>query len=251
MSEKIVQLNEEIIKAQIKELVRSSVEETLNELLEKEAESLTQAARYERSEARQGYRSGHYDRNLTTTSGDVTLHMPRLKGVSFETAIIERYRRRESSVEEVLIEMYLAGVSVRRVEDITEALWGSQVSPATISELNKKASREKAKAVVAELRAMKLKEATKKVEDSIEETLTYCDFPGEHWTSIRTNNVIERLNHEIRRRTRVVGMFPDGNSALMLVCARLRHVAGTQWGSKKYMNMKHLEAALDDASIAG
>ena len=65
--------------------------------------------------------------------------MPRLKGVSFETAIIERYRRRESSVEEALIEMYLAGVSVRRVEDITEALWGSKVSPATISELNKKA----------------------------------------------------------------------------------------------------------------
>ena len=139
MSEKIVQLNEEIIKGQIKELVRGSVEETLNELLEKEAESLTQAARYERSEARQGYRSGHYDRNLTTTSGNVTLHMPRLKGMSFETAIIERYRRRESSVEEALIEMYLAGVSVRRVEDITEALWGSKVSPATISELNKKA----------------------------------------------------------------------------------------------------------------
>ena len=65
--------------------------------------------------------------------------MTRLKGVSFETAIIERYRRRESSVEEALIEMYLAGVSVRRVEDITEALWGSKVSPATISELNKKA----------------------------------------------------------------------------------------------------------------
>ena len=102
MSEKIVQLNEEIIKGQLKELVRGSVEEALNELLEKEAESLTQAARYERSEARQGYRSGHYDRNLTTTSGDVTLHMPRLKGVSFETAIIERYRRRESSVEKAL-----------------------------------------------------------------------------------------------------------------------------------------------------
>ena len=353
MSEKIVQLNEEIIKGQLKELVRGSVEETLNELLEKEAESLTQAARYERSEARQGYRSGHYDRNLTTTSGDVTLHMPRLKGVSFETAIIERYRRRESSVEEALIEMYLAGVSVRRVEDITEALWGSKVSPATISELNKKAyvhiedwrnrplrggrypyvyvdgiylrrnwggeyenvsvlvaiavnedgfrevlgaaegmkedkaswvsffqwlrgrgldgvklivgdkcmgmleavgevfpdakyqrctvhfyrnvfsvvpkskvkivakmlkaihaqeskkaSREKAKAVVAELRAMKLKEAAKKVEDGIEETLTYCDFPSEHWTRIRTNNAIERLNREIRRRTRVGGDVP-------------------------------------------
>ena len=134
MSEKIVQLNEEIIKGQLKELVRGSVEETLNELLEKEAESLTQAARYERNEARQGYRSGHYDRNLTTTSGDVTLHVPRLKGVSFETAIIERYRRRESSVEEALIE-----ISVHRVEDITEALWGSKVSPATISELTKKA----------------------------------------------------------------------------------------------------------------
>ena len=86
MSEKIVQFNEEIIKGQLKELVRGSVEETLNELLEKEAESLTQAARYERSEARQGYRSGHYDRSLTTTSGDITLHVPRLKGVSFETA---------------------------------------------------------------------------------------------------------------------------------------------------------------------
>ena len=120
-------------------MVRGSVEETLNELLEKEAESLTQAARYERSEARQGYRSGHYDRNLTTTSGDITFHMPRLKGVSFETAIIERYRRRESSVEEAFIEMYLAGASVSRVEDIAEALWCSKVSSAAISELNKKA----------------------------------------------------------------------------------------------------------------
>ena len=128
MSEKIVQLNEEIFKGQIKELVRGSLEEPLNELLEKEAESLTQAARYERSEARQGYRSGHYDRNLTTTSGDVTLHMPRLKGVSFEKSIIERYRRRESSVKEALIEMYLAGVSVRRVEAITEALWGRSLT---------------------------------------------------------------------------------------------------------------------------
>ena len=109
----------------------------------------------------------------------------------------------------------------------------------------------KAKAVVAELNAMKLKEAAKKVEDGIEETLTYCDFPSEHWMRIRTNNVIERLNREIRRRTRVVGCFPDGNSALMLVCARLRHVAGTQWGNKKYMNMKHLETALEDTSIAG
>ena len=375
-------------------MVRSSVEETLNELLEAEAEKLTQTARYERSEARQGYRSGHYDRNLTTTSGDVTLHVSRLKGISFETAIIERYRRRESSVEEALIEMYLAGVSVRRVEDITEALWGSKVSASTISELNKKAyvnieawrnrplqggkypyvyvdgiylkrnwggeyenvavlvaiavnkdgyrevlgaaegmkedkaswvsffqwlrgrglegvklivgdkclgmleavgkvfpeakyqrcvvhfyrnvfsvvpkskvknvakmlkaihaqeskkaSREKAAAVVSGLKTMKLPEAAKKVEACIEETLTYCDFPSEHWEKIRTNNVIERMNREIRRRTRVVGAFPDGNSALMLVCARLRHVAGTQWGCKKYMNMKHLETMEQEPQV--
>ena len=91
----------------------------------------------------------------------------------------------------------------------------------------------------------------KKIEDSVEETLTYCDFPSEHWTRIRTNNVIERLNREIRRRTRVVGTFPDGNSALMPVCVQLRHVAGTQRGNKKYMNMKHLEAAFEDVSIAG
>ena len=113
MSEKIVQLNEEVIKGQLKELVRGSVEETLNELLEAEAEKLTQAARYERNEQRQGYRSGHYNRSLTTTSGDVTLKVPKLKGISFKTTIIERYRRRESSVEEALIcawQAYLSGV---------------------------------------------------------------------------------------------------------------------------------------------
>jgi len=68
----------------------------------------------------------------------VRLKIQKLKGIAFETAIIERDRSRESSVEEALIEMYSAGVSVRRVEDITEALWGTRVSPGTISELNKK-----------------------------------------------------------------------------------------------------------------
>ena len=100
------------------------------------------------------------------------------------------------------------------------------------------------------MRSMKLQEAAKKVEDGIEKTLTYCDFPCEHWTRIRTNNAIERPNREIRRRTRVAGSFPDDNSTLMLVCARLRHVAGTQWGNKKYMNMKHPEAAFWDVSVA-
>ena len=87
---------------------------------------------------------------------------------------------------------------------------------------------------------MKLSQAAEKVENGIEETLTYMHFPSEHWRKIRTNNGLERLMREIRRRTRVVGCFPDGNSALMLVCARLRHIATSTWGSKRYMNMNLL-----------
>ena len=378
MSGNIIQLNEDLIKNNLKDLVRNSVEETLNALLDHEADELVRADKYQRSAERQGYRSGHYDRNFTTSSGDVTLHVPKLKGVQFETAIIERYRRRESSVEEALIEMYLAGVSVRRIEDVTEALWGSKVSPGTISNLNKKAyehieewrmrplsgeypyvyvdgiylkrcwggeiqnvsvliaigvtedgyreiigaaegmkedheswknffiylkerglsgvrlvigdkclgmlesipevfpearyqrctvhfyrnifsvtprmkmqevtrmlkaihsqedkqaAREKAKMVVAKLREMKLSTAAKKLEDGIEETLTYMEFPVQHWHRIRTNNLTERVNREVRRRTRSIGAFPDGNSALMLVCARLRYVASNDWGQKRY-----------------
>ncbi len=116
---------------------------------------------------------------------------------------------------------------------------------------SKAASRAKAKDMVAALKEMKLKEVAKKVEESIGETLTFADFSSEHWTRIRTNNVIERLNREIRRRTRAVGCFPDGNSALKLVCARLRHVAGIQWGNKNYMNIRHLEVACEEVSVAG
>ena len=114
----------------------------------------------------------------------------------------------------------------------------------------KTASREKVRAVVAELKAMRLPEAAKKVEDSIDETLIYCDFPSKHWTNIRTYNAIGRLNRENQQRTRVVGCFPDGKSTLMLVCARLRHVAGTQWGNKKCISMKHLEM-MEIGSLAG
>ena len=140
-NDNIIQLNKDLIHSELKDLVRNSIEETLNAMLDKEAEDLLQAEKYERSQERQGYRSGHYKRNFQTTSGDVELKVPKLKGIPFETAIIERYRRRETSVEEALIEMYLAGVSVRRVEDITEALWGTKVSSGTISNLNKKAYR--------------------------------------------------------------------------------------------------------------
>lgn len=135
---RIIQIDEARVRDHLGELVRGSVEETLNSLLEAEADELAGARRYERTDARKTTRSGSYDRKLHTKAGEVTLKMPRLRGMPFETAIVDRYRRRESSVEEALIEMYLAGVSVRRVEDITEALWGTRVSPSTVSDLNKK-----------------------------------------------------------------------------------------------------------------
>ena len=139
MSDNIIQLNEDLIKNNLKDLVRNSVEETLNALLDHEADELIRTGKYERTGDRKGYRSGHYERNFGTTSGEVRLRVPKLKGIQFETAIIERYKRRECSVEEALIEMYLASVSVRRVEDITELLWGTKVSSGTISNLNQKA----------------------------------------------------------------------------------------------------------------
>ena len=389
----IIQFNEDVIKNQLNELVRGSVEETLNQLLDQEADRLTNAARYERTEARKDTRAGYYQRSLETKAGKVNLKVPKLRKLPFETAIIERYKRRESSIEEALIEMYLAGVSVRRIEDITEILWGSKVSPGTISKLNKKvyshiedwrnrpldgeypyvyldgiylkrnwggeyenvsilvalavnndgyreilgaaegskedkeswlnflrhlkerglkgtqlfisdkclgvvetlgeifpearwqrcvvhfyrnifsvvptgkvklvaamlkaihaqedliSAREKASAVVRKLREMKLPKAAEKVETGIEETLSYMHFPREHWLKIRTNNGLERLMREIRRRTRVVGSFPDGHSALMLVCARLRHVASSNWGLKRYLNMKLLVGIREEVCI--
>lgn len=395
MSEKIIQLNEAVIKQELGELVRDSVEKTLNELLDQEADRLTNARRYERTDERADTRAGSYNRKLFTKAGEVTLKVPKLRTLTFETAIIQRYQKREISVEEALVEMYLAGVSVRRVEDITEALWGSRVSAGTVSELNKKvyvrieewrqrplqgkypyvyldgiylkrnwggeyenvailvamavnqdgnrevigsaegmkedrdswlnflkslkergldgaqlfigdrclglleavhevfpeakfqrctvhfyrnvfsvtprskvklvaamlkaihaqedkaSALEKAKAVVEKLREMKLKETAEKIEKGVLETLTYMHFPREHWTKIHSNNAIERLNREIRRRTRVVGTFPDGHSALMLVCARLRHMEGSKWGTVPYMSMKHLEDQEVDAMQIG
>ena len=118
----VVQIDAGRIQAHLDEVVRTTVEETLNGLLDAEADELCGARKYERSEGRKDTRAGSYDRHLQTKAGEVTLTVPKLRNLPFETAIIERYRRRESSVEEALIEMYLAGVSVRRVEDITQAL---------------------------------------------------------------------------------------------------------------------------------
>jgi transposase-like protein len=106
---------------------------------------------------------------------------------------------------------------------------------------DKAAAVEKARAVVAKLREMKLAKAATIVEEGVGESLSYYGFPREHWRSLRTNNPLERLNREVRRRTRVVGAFPDGQSALMLVAARLRHTAGTCWGTRRYMDMNRFK----------
>jgi len=377
----ILKVDETAVQSHLDEVVRQSVEDTLNGLLDAEADHLCQAKRYERNPDRADTRAGAYERSLQTKAGEVTLRMPKLRSLPFETQIIERYRRRESSVEEALVEMYLAGVSVRRVEDITEALWGTKVSPSTVSELNQKlavriedwrnqpitdkhvyvwldgiwlkrswggevrnvavlvavgvneegfrevlgvmegakedkeswlsflrhlkqrglsgtelftsdrcsglieslgevypearwqrcvvhwyrnvfkevprqkvgivaamlkaihgqedreAARKKAIDVEKKLLAMKLEKAAKIVREGVDETLAYMAFPHEHWLKIRTNNPLERIMREIRRRTRVVGCFPDGNSAMLLVAARLRYIAGSRWGTKLYMRL--------------
>lgn len=380
----VIRIDEARIKDHLGDMVRGTVEEALNAMLDAEADALCGAARYERNEGRKDTRAGSYDRSLHTKAGEVKLKVPKLRRQTFETAIIERYQRRETSVEEALIEMYLAGVSVRRVEDITEALWGTRVSPSTVSNLNKKiyvkiaewrnrpitgeypylyldgivmkrtwagevrnvsllvasavnrdgyreilgicegakedksgwssflrhlvdrglkgvqliisdacrglvesvadylpearwqrcmvhfyrnvfshvpstkvrevshmlkaihasenreAAQAKAADVVATLRRQRLVRAAELIEDCIDETLTYYSFPDGHWRKIRTNNPLERIMREIRRRTRVVGAFPDGESCLNLAAARLRHIAGTQWSTRKYMNMQPL-----------
>lgn len=378
----VITLDDGQLRNHVAEVVRQSIEETLNGLLDAEADELCRAQKYERNDERVSTRAGYYERNFQTTSGNVKLKMPKLRQIPFETEIIERYKRRESSIEESMVEMYLAGVSVRRIEDITEALWGTRVSSSTVSELNQKiygriedwrnrplqkhypyvfmdgiwlkkcwggevesisvlvaigvnedgyreiigvaegtkedkeswrnffryiksrglesidlivsdkslgltevmgefyptarwqrcvvhfyrnvltaipkgkvkdvalmlkaihaqedkgSARQKAKDVVEKLRAMRLEKAARIVESGYEETISYYDFPVSHWRNIKTNNPLERLNREIRRRTRVVGSFPDGQSALMLVCARLRYIAARKWGSKRYMRMQ-------------
>jgi transposase-like protein len=391
---RVIEIDERKLEDHLGHIVRGTVEDTLNALLDAEADTLCGAGRYQRSSARRDTRAGSYQRKLETKAGEVTLKVPKLRTLPFESAIIERYRRREASVEEALIEMYLAGVSVRRVEDVTEALWGTRVSSGTVSNLNQKiykhietwrnrsiegeypyvfldgmvlkrtwagevrnisvlvafgvgtdgsrtvlglaegakedkagwlaflkhlkerglvgvqlfisdacaglidaigecypearwqrcavhfyrnvfcvvpkgkvrevaqmlkaihasedrrAALAKVEAVVEKLRAMNLTKAAELVREAIADTLAYYAFPSQHWRSIRTNNPLERILREIRRRTRVVGAFPDGQSALMLCAARLRHIAGTRWGTKRYLSMELLTQCTQEMTVA-
>ena len=115
---------------------------------------------------------------------------------------------------------------------------------------SREAAESKSKDVIKKLKAMKLRAAAELVQNSIHETLAYYAYPPQHWLKIRTNNPMERLLKEARRRTKVVGAFPDGQSALMLVAATLRHVSATTWGTRKYMNMRLLNELDKEAAYS-
>ena len=394
MSQQILQVDQAMLETTLDRMVRKSVEETLNAMLDAEADEITGAARYERSGERKAYRAGHYERDLTVKAGKMSLKVPKLKGAVFESAVIERYRRREESVEEALIDMYLAGVSTRQVDDVSQLLWGDRMPSQTLSDKLKKVyadidewrgrpleqdypylfmdgvwhkrcwggsvenvsilvavgvgmdgrrevlsvaegmkedseswrefikgmlarglkgvrlvtgdrcaglvaavnellpgaryqrcmvhfernilakvnpknrdwaadalkaifsmesrdkALEKAESVAKDMEARKLREAAKCLREGIGETTTYLldDYPREHRRRIRTNNMIERLNREIRRRTRVVGSFPDGRSALMLICARVRYVTSSEWSTRRSLDMSRLGENVQSAN---
>ena len=267
---RIIQINEEGVREHLGEIVRGTVQETLNALLDEEADRLCNAKRYERSEARKDTRAGYYPRSLHTKAGEVELKVPKLRTLPFETAIIERYMRRETSVEEALVEMYLELVTSDKclglVESLgefyPEALWQrcvvhfhrnvfTIVPKGKVKEVaamlktihaqeDKEEAIRKANIVAEKLEKMKLARASYTIRAGITETLSYYRFLREHWRRIRTNNPLERIMREIRRRTNVVGCFPDGNSALMLVAARLRHIAGSKWGLRQYLKMDRI-----------
>jgi len=115
---------------------------------------------------------------------------------------------------------------------------------------DRRSAEDKVREVIVKLRAMRLTKAAELVEAKAHETLTYFAFPSNHWRQVRTNNPLERIIREIRRRTRVVGAFPDGHSALMLVAARLRYIASTKWGKRRYLAMETLLNPLPEEAAA-
>ena len=394
MSDKIIRFDDAMFESEPDALVRVKVERTINAMLDAEADEIANAARYERKTDRKAFRAGHYERTLAAKAGKSSLKAPELKGALFGSAVIERCRRRESSVEEALMEMYLAGVSTRRVDDTGRLPWGERMPSRTLSDKLKKIYKEidewrkrpleseypyvfvdgvwrkrswgghvenagvlvaigvgtegrreviavdegmredaagwerffrsmigrglrgvglvvgdrcaglvstvdsmlpnarcqwcmvrfmrdvlsktppghrewasaalkavvaqenresamaKAGTVAGEMEERKLKSAANRLREGVGGTATYLlpGFPANHRIKLRTDNMIERLNKEIRRRTRVVGGFPDSNSALMLVCARIRYVTSRSWSDRRYMDTSRLDDNLGAAA---
>ena len=329
-------------------MAREKVERTINAMPDAEADEIANAAGYERRTGRKAFRAGHYGRTLAAKAGKLSLKAPELKGALFGSTVTERCRRRESSVEEALMEMYLAGVGTRRVDDTGRLLWGGRVENAGVlvaigvgtegrreaiavdegmredaasrerffrsvierglrgvglvvgdrcaglvstvnsmlpnaryqrcmvhfmrnvlsktppshrewasaalkaifAQENRESAMAKAGTVAGEMGERKLKAAANRLREGVGETTTCLlpEFPANHRIKLRTDNVIERLNKEIRRRTRVVGGFPDSNSALMLVCARIRYVTSRSWSDRRYMDMSRLDDSLGAAA---
>ena len=134
----IIRIDQNLLETRLDRLITEKMTQILNAMLDAEADEITGAARYERSGERKAYRAGHYERDLTVKAGKMSLKVPKLKGAVFESAVIERYRRREESVEEALIDMYLAGVSTRQVDDVSQLLWGDRMPSQTLSDKLKK-----------------------------------------------------------------------------------------------------------------
>lgn len=142
MSDKIIQFDDAMFESKLDALVRIKVEQTINAMPDAEADEIANAARYGRKTGRKAFRAGHCERTLAAKAGKLSLKVPELKGALFGSAVIERCRRRESSVEEALMEMYLAGVSTRRVDDISRLPWGERMPSRTLSDKLKKIYKE-------------------------------------------------------------------------------------------------------------
>lgn len=394
MSKEIIQFDRAMFETKLDAMIKVKVGSIVNAMLDAEADEIANAARYERADGRKAYRAGHYEQGLIAKVGKLELKVSKLKGAVFESAVIERYRCREQSVEEFPIYIHLAGASARQVDDISQLLWGDRMPSQMLSDKlkrvygqidqwhdmppegeypyvfvdgvwhkrswggsvenvsvlvaigvdqdghreiiavdegmredrasweqsvrsmierglrgvrlvvgdrcaglvstvnsmlpnakyqrcmvhfmrnvlsktppshrewasaalkaifaqeNRKSAMAKAGTVAGEMEERKLKSAANCLREGVGETTTYLlpEFPANHRIKLRTNNMIERLNKEIRRRTRVVGSFPDSNSALMLVCARIRYVTSRSWSDRRYMDMSRLDDNLGAAA---
>jgi len=127
----------ETLVAKDRDLMKALMKEALEEVLEGEMTEQLGAGRGERTEERQGYRAGHYSRGLVTRIGKLELRVPRDRHGEFSTALFERYQRSEKALVAALAEMYVQGVSTRKVKAITEELCGHSFSASSISQINK------------------------------------------------------------------------------------------------------------------
>lgn len=379
-STKLIRVDEGEVQAYLAAAVKGAVRDVFEAVLEAEAQELLQARPYERTTTRRDYRNGTRQRQLLTRVGDITLNVPRLRTVPFQSQIVDRYKRMESSLEEALLEMYFQGVSTRKVAGITEELLGVPVSAGRMSRLNLKVAdkleawrerpleatyrylyldgtvvkarwagtveplclliavgvteagyreilacelgstedaeswlrllrnlrkrgckgvglvisdahaglraaaercfpqadfqrcifhfihnvltqvpRKRQRQVAAALKAIyaqesepearakaarfveqyatTLAQAVKVLRSGLSDTLTYYRYPSEHWRRIRTNNALERLLREVKRRLRVVGAFPDPGAAVLLATARLKWTQESLWGQRRYLDL--------------